>query len=248
MKCSVWLPILIGSCSLGVPTLADQSHLSSSLEVGSLITTTPVQGAPHIVQILGAESLLTASGYETMLYTVAYQDSEQNWQALCNPNAEGDTRAIALPGQWDSSGTYINNDEITFACTSGVIGKCVLWGYHPQSTVQGYPMQDFHQACTRMARADYCGDGISHTRDHTAIDVYDRLSIQTPTANDGMAFEAVWGPHGAVWISRTRWPEALAYVQANCPERLQVENLSLAEFQSQWPDALIFNDSFVRPH
>ena len=30
-----------------------------------------------------------------------------------------------------------------------------------------------HEACVRMVRADYCGDGRSHTVDGMAIDVWD---------------------------------------------------------------------------
>ncbi|WP_235071133.1 ADYC domain-containing protein [Leptolyngbya sp. Heron Island J] len=45
---------------------------------------------------------------------------------------------------------YAGSDQ-TNACTSGVIGKCALWGYHPQQTEQGYSLQPFHQACTRSS-------------------------------------------------------------------------------------------------
>ncbi|MEO0537615.1 MAG: ADYC domain-containing protein [Cyanobacteria bacterium P01_A01_bin.123] len=243
---TIELLLLISGCSVALTALPAQTQPSTAFEIGTTLTTSNVQGNARTIKILDADVVLNASGYETVLHTVAYQNSEQLWQPLCNPNVEEDTRAVALPGQWDSTGSYLDNNEITFACTSGVIGKCVLWGYHPQQTVEGYSLQDLHQACTRMARADYCGDGVSHTRDGTEIDIYDRLSIQMPTTHSAMAFEAAWGPDGAVWISRTRWPEAITYVHANCPERLQAEGLSPEEIQARLPNALIFNDSFVR--
>ena len=42
-------------------------------------------------------------------------------------------------------------------------------------------MSFFHQACTRLVRADYCGNGVYHTATGTSIDVYDSLNIQTRT-------------------------------------------------------------------
>ena len=58
------------------------------------------------------------------------------------------------------------DDRFSVTCTSGVIGKCVRAGYKPWKTAaDGRPMWDYHQACTRLIRADYCGDGRTHTRD-----------------------------------------------------------------------------------
>lgn len=250
MKRTLWLLASVGSLSLVPGSLPSQLQ-DAALEVGDVVTTTSVQGDSRSVQVLDAVTASTTSGPVT-LYAVAYQagqlDAEQQWQPLCNPDIEGDTHALALSGQWDSAGNYLNNDEITFACTSGVIGKCALWGYHPEDSPdmgQNAPRQR-HQACTRMARADYCGDGTSHTLDGTEIEVYDPVINPGPTPDSGMHFEAAWGPDGAVWIERTRWPAAMAYVQINCPERLGDKALSLAEVQSH-PDAVIFNDSLVRP-
>ena len=45
----------------------------------------------------------------------------------------------------------------------GAIAKCVLWGYRPWATYNGTPLAQYHQACTRMVRADYCGTGTSYT-------------------------------------------------------------------------------------
>ncbi|MEM1254809.1 MAG: ADYC domain-containing protein [Cyanobacteria bacterium P01_H01_bin.21] len=227
------------------PLFAKPESTTITFEVGSLVTTTTTQGITLNIKILAAEPIVTESGYESVLYSLAYQDEHQQWQPLCKPTQDGDLRALALPGQWNAIGDYVDNEEITFACTSGVIGKCALWGYHPQQTEQGYSLQPFHQACTRMARADYCGDGVSHTQNGTAIDIYDRLSIQLATADSGMAFEAAWGTEGAVTIHRTRWPESMDYVQTHCPERIQ--SLPLENTSSQRIDALIFNDSFEQP-
>jgi hypothetical protein len=106
-----------------------------------------------------------------------------------------------------------------------------------------------------MIRADYCGTGVAHTKEGTEIDIYDRLGIQKQTNNSGMKFEAAWNPDGAVAISRTRFPETLAQIKSECPERFkpfQGEHTadidtatSLSLIQQYAPKALIFNDSFI---
>jgi hypothetical protein len=42
----------------------------------------------------------------------------------------------------------------------------------------------------RLVRADYCGDGIGHTRNGTPIDLFDRIGIQPDEAAPGMTFES----------------------------------------------------------
>ncbi len=133
-----------------------------------------------------------------------------------------------------------------------MLAKCVRWGYKPWKTLEAISLRDYHQACTRMARADYCGNGISHTKDGTIIDLYDRLGIQEKTKDNGMVFEAAWGTDGAVLIHRPRYSETLGQIQQNCPEKLQTrldptnKSLTQIEIQQQFSTALIFNDSFVR--
>jgi hypothetical protein len=64
-----------------------------------------------------------------------------------------------------------------------------------------------------MVRADYAGDGIGHTRNGTLIDLFDRLGIQQPGDSPPgrtLAFEAAWGPEGAVCVRRMRIPELLS--------------------------------------
>ncbi len=160
---------------------------------------------------------------------------------------------MLLSGEWDRTGKHIDNDRVTVACTSGVLAKCVRWGYKPWQTVQGVSLRDYHQTCTRMARADYCGNGISHTKDGTAIDLYDRLGIQQPEPQDNleMIFEAAWGIDGAVLLARTRYPEGLAQLQSECPEKLaQIvsdnQTFTYVEAQQQAAGVLIFNSTWQR--
>jgi ADYC domain len=144
---------------------------------------------------------------------------------------------------------------VTFACTNSALAKCVRWGYKPWKSVHGQSLKNFHQACTRMVRADYCGTGVAHTKDGTPIDVYDRLGIQKRVPQNGMTFEAAWSPTGAVAVSRTRFRKTMTQIQQDCPERLQpfpakdaIERdpaKSLSILQQYAPKAMIYNDSFI---
>ncbi len=191
---------------------------------------------------------------EVYLYSVNYQDpNNSQWHNLCQPDADNLAKAMLLSGEWDRTGTHIDNNKVTVACTSGVLAKCVRWGYKPWQTVVGVSLRDYHQTCTRMARADYCGNGISHTKDGTAIDLYDRLGIQQPESQEDreMIFEAAWGVDGSVLLARTRYPEGLAQLKKECPEKLrqirsEYQSLTYVEAQLQAAEALIFNSSLLR--
>lgn len=104
-------------------------------------------------------------------------------------------------GHWDETGAHaIDGDELTYACMNGVIAKCVDWGYAPWNVGA-----DLHQTCTRLARADYCGDGHSWTMNGTLIDLYDTLGVQDPVHDPELSFEAAWGEDGALCVNATRW-------------------------------------------
>jgi hypothetical protein len=53
-----------------------------------------------------------------------------------------------------------------------------------------------------MLRADYCGDGISHTEDGVMINVYDGLGIRVDSMD--WQIEAEWSDDGAVCAARER--------------------------------------------
>lgn len=113
---------------------------------------------------------------------------------------EGD-HGVFVGGRWDETGEHIALDgALTYACASGVITKCVTWGYAPWNVGV-----DLHQACTRLARADYCGTGTPWTLDGTRIDVYDPSGIQTVDPDARFRFEAAWGVEGAVCVNQTRY-------------------------------------------
>jgi hypothetical protein len=77
----------------------------------------------------------------------------------------------------------------------------------------------YYQTCVRLVRADYCGNGIGHTRNGTPIDIFDKIGIQRDETAPGMTFEAAWRPEGAVCVRHTRLKDVLnpAALIDQCP-------------------------------
>ena len=88
----------------------------------------------------------------------------------------------------------------------GAVGKCLLWdrggnrmGWVPTSKEN---QREFN-ACLRAVRADYCGDGVTHTIDSTPIDLYgvsENHEVKAP-----YLLEATWNERGAVCLIHARW-------------------------------------------
>jgi ADYC domain len=128
--------------------------------------------------------------------------------------------AIPLAGVFQIDGLHVAMaGRITFSCDDGVAAKCTRWGY-PAGPTPGLRW-NAHQACTRMARADYCANGRSHTRMETTIMIGDSIpgvndlpgstlfgdtSVWPPDPNN-YYFEAAWWPgsHKAGCLSKLRW-------------------------------------------
>jgi hypothetical protein len=227
---------LTGACS-------EQQLEPGPVKVGTVLTTRDERGAPLKLRIDGITR--DPGDEELQLYDVSFRNEAGQWEPYCEPDADGRASALVLQGGWDATGTYLPSDAVTFACTNGAIAKCVRWGYKPWKTVDGVSLAPYHQTCMRVVLADYCGDGSPHTRDGTAINIYDRLGIEKRDANANMVFEAAWSPSGAVYLNEPRRAKA-ADVVAECPERLSNRTglgLSEAEIRERYPDALIFTEA-----
>jgi ADYC domain len=156
---------------------------------------------------------LPAQNSDLNAYAVSYETS-LGWQPLCGTEADG-SRVLAIPvnGKFDytqgtsTGGSYDPRGPIfTMACRHYAIAKCAEMGYRPWQSASGTSLRDYFRACTRMLRADYCGDGNSYTINGTLIDVYDRLGVQQDTEN--WRPEAEWGPNGATCMApaeNDRW-------------------------------------------
>jgi hypothetical protein len=156
---------------------------------------------------------------DVYFHLVSFSTDGATWSPLCGTDAAGATiAAIPVAGTWDpgwgvpGGGAHRDDPAIfTFACRHQAIAKCVEMGYKPWRSVEscgggaGCARSDLMphlQACTRLLRADYCGDGDSWTVDGTPIDLYDGVGIQLDT--ERWAFEAEWDEGGAVCLDEQR--------------------------------------------
>jgi hypothetical protein len=192
---------------------------------------------------------------DVRLYGVSLFDLRTStWKPYCAPDVEHRSAAIPVQGSWSARGEFQPGSAmVTLACTSGAIAKCIRFGYKPWATHNGVALQPYHAACVRMVRADYCGDGRSHTVDGTRIDIWDRLGIQNrePQAGAPEVFEAAWGPGGATYLNMPRWSDKVSEVVKECPERFagrtsEAGALDADQLQHQFPELLIFNARFAR--
>jgi hypothetical protein len=187
---------------------------------------------------------------ETILYTLMVREpASGEWRNLCRADPDGVAMGFPVAGLSDKPGREGREPgRFSLTCTSGATGKCVRMGYKPWKTMpDGTSLRPYHTACTRMLRADYCGDGVPHTRDGTPINIYDRLGIQVADRAPSMVFEAAWGPDGAVCVSRVRVPDVatLDAVERACPARLG-GRIGPQACGADAAGALLFNDSVER--
>jgi len=186
--------------------------------VGATVAMADDQGAPATARIADIERDPADPTGASYLYTLVYLDPKTGAEvSACLPDPSGAAKALPLSGRWDATGAHVEvGATISLGCTSGVLAKCVRWGYRPWETVKGTSLADYHQACTRMARADYCGDGHSYTQDGTMIDIYDRLPVLSRDPTLLSLFESTWTPDGAYCIARERWLSLLNLLPISC--------------------------------
>ncbi len=156
---------------------------------------------------------------DVFLYDVVYRPkSGGNWTSICPNGTPEGAPAMPLTGYWNlETGDRVDDPNVfVFACTNAVLAKCVLWGYKPWDTstkctgkgknkkCEQVSLAPYHQTCTRMARADYCGDGTPWTVDGTAIDVRDILDPPVQFETTDWKIEAEWNPDGAYCLDDLR--------------------------------------------
>ena len=150
-------------------------------------------------------------------YTVQSEVSTGVFQTICLDGAGNPTEAIPLSKAYDpdTASRLPDTDALTWACRGAALAKAIEWGYVPWTSAA---MEDAHEAAVRMIRADYCGDGVTHTTNGNTIDVADKWGIQTPDTN--WDIEAKWGPNGAVCLNTPRkliHPRSSIWCAANLP-------------------------------
>ena len=246
-----------GTQLVGAQLIAHARNLDASPPTTALITY-------QITAIAAEQSKYDPTGTgHTFVYTLEQRnDDDGTWHTACPADADDHSIAIPLAAVWDEHGDRSTPAGMfTFGCTTGVIAKCYRWGYRPWVTGFG-DLVPMHQTCTRLARADYCGVGVPHTRNGTTINVWDTLPSPGPIQRHGgllglppvgMLFEAGWNTDGAVCLSHSRWilQDGLG-IAALCPDRLVPPGLlgetvcdTLSAVLGLDPGARMFNEAYL---
>jgi hypothetical protein len=204
-----------GSVEVGVDdvglavTGADGERLESKQLVGLAIDATARDGSA-VTFIIDGGRLGDAAGRHR--YRVIARRPDGSKAPLC----PDDDSAYAVRGMFNELGEYSDGDtSVVFACRRSAAAKAVRWGYKPSIG------PTWVMAATRLARADYCGTGQSHTLPDTQVLVYDRQGHVAAAVEDDeapppavakdaapFAFEAGWSGdkhRGAVCLSKARW-------------------------------------------
>jgi ADYC domain len=227
-------------------TLNDGRVLKQEQLRGAILVLGDGTGAQRRIRIDAVERDAKDPAGEIILYALSEQNPEGEWHNLCLPDIEGRRLGFPLASAFTSDGRYEpTHGGILLTCTGGAEGKCIRFGYKPWGFgPRNVSLAPYYQTCVRLVRADYCGDGVGHTRDGTPIDIFDPIGIQRDEPAPGMNFEAAWGPDGAVCVRHTRLPDVLdsAALAASCPHLAH----SIGQTCDETAPALLFNRSYGR--
>jgi hypothetical protein len=234
----------------------------------TLSTTPPLKGADFVGAVfigdLSDGSTLrlridamaqSPSDPEIHFYSVSYE-AEGGWQPLCGRDFWGaPIQAIPLQGRWSNEqgvpggGAKIPDPlSITFACRGAALAKCVELKYKPWKTTTQCPgtrrtdcitpLDPYHQACVRMIRADYCGDGRSWTLNGVPVNLYDGVKIELDT--EEWQQEAEWNADGAMCIVMPRviFPDMPACASPRLPPLGRCFDLK----RFNWAGTLLMNE------
>ena len=193
-----------------------------------------------VIDIGGRKLLVESIKHEgpVVLFGVEVELPEGKREEFCNPDPDGNRLALAVEH---------SDGSVEMVCSSGAMGKCVRWGYAPPVDDSAKsPRRQLYEACVRMVRADYGGDGTSWTRDGTRISFCDALGVY-PCPHE-LELEAAWSDAGAVCVHNPRIEElgSLAELEDRYP-RLQEKTgtrCTLAWARSH--DALLFTRMVAR--
>jgi hypothetical protein len=218
----VWLQGSVFHGFEGTQTLAGMEFL------GARFTGNLGDGGTVQLRVDDIQPDVSAAG-DVWTYKVSFLDTVEGvWKPVCQGDDGSALGAIPVMGRWDyrqgvpgEGGARVDDPGVfTFACEGAAIAKCVRFGYKPWAyTSDGRSMADHHQACTRMVRADFCGDGTSYTQEGNWVNLYDAVGVQEDTEGSWLT-EAEWTPAGARCVTETtRAQQALS-----CPSLATVSD------------------------
>ena len=224
----------------------DGRRLDSAALIGAVFDMVTPDGTNARVRIDGVAPADEAPAVS--LHQLSIETRPGQWSSMCAADAKGRTAAFPMRGRWNGNRFVADAGAWFLTCTSGSQAKCRLWGFDPWGSDRGKPLRALYEACQHMVRADYDGRGNAHTRDGTTIDGWGDIGGEVPeTLNDpAFAFEAGWGPDGAVCVARTRWPELLP-TSVLLASRPDLRGTPCDEAEARRRGAVLFNRSKLRP-
>lgn len=197
-------------------TLSDGRVLRSPDLVGASLFVGTTAG-PIRVRIDAVERDPEATTGDVWLHTLTIDGPDGARLNLCQAGPDGRAQAFPLASRVRADGGTENTSEARFdlLCSAGARAKCVRFGYRPWVSGQ----EDIYNACTRMVRGDYCGQGEGTTNTGTLIDRFDDRNIQVADNLPDQAFEAGWTAAGAVCVAhvRVKGNTSLDRLAASCP-------------------------------
>lgn len=146
-----------------------------------------------IATVLPPRPLALDERYFYLVNVIESRATSTRTLPLCQDSEGNSIPALALSGGFSESGAYepALANTLTFVCRDSVAFKCL-------SPTFGYATPAEYTACTRMFRADYCGEGDSYTLNDTPIEHYAPDPRRLPK-------EAGWNAAGALCLSKLRW-------------------------------------------
>jgi hypothetical protein len=165
--------------------LRSANLVGSTLEVGESLVR------------LDAVELESFAAERVLLHHFTVVPRREQPSELCTADPSGQRWAMAVQGE---------RGQVQLVCSSGAIGKCIRWGYPWGRSTRGPAARALHDACVRMVRADYGGDGATATRDGTRIAYCDLAGVH-PCTRGEHEIEAAWSSSGATCVAKPRIPE-----------------------------------------
>ena len=165
-----------------------------------------------VLRIDSVDRVEDPSGRQWWAHGLSVDIPGRGWQPLCAKHSDGTQYAVVLPGRETADGSLLEDpDAFAVSCTSGALAKCLRMGYEPWRLAPGGDnLRPAFNACVRMVRADYNGQGVPYTAEGRRIDVYDMYGIQAPESIGDQAFEAGWDSRGAVCVHHVRVADKVA--------------------------------------
>lgn len=198
-------------------TLADGRVLRSPDLIGAKLTVATETGTAK-VRVEVVERDPSAVQGEVWLHTFTVEQPDGSTINMCEKGPDGRQQGFPIASRVKADGGTENTppEQFEVVCSAGARAKCVRFGYRPWMPAE----TTLYNACTRMVRADYGGQGKGTTRNGMLIDLYDDDGIQKVEIEDTkIDFEAGWTPTGAVCVRHVRVKEntSLAALEAEYP-------------------------------